>query len=132
MNVRQALALAFAGVVLLSGACGDEPSGPTSTSTSTGGGRVAELTLSQPPILRVGQTAQVVAQARFVDGRAVEVTSSARWTSSELAVATVSQSGLVTAVRNGISTVTASYQDATGSVLVNVFVPPPPMSLAPR
>jgi Bacterial Ig-like domain (group 2) len=130
MHVRHALPLAFVALTLLSVACGnDAPQGPTSTSP---GSRFAGLTLSQPPILRVGQTTQLVARAMLSDGRAVEVTSSARWDSSEPRVAAVSQGGLVTAVSNGISTVTATYQDATGSVIVNVFVSPPPQGLAPQ
>lgn len=103
------------------GACADEAATPVSPGTP-----VRELTLSQPPILRVGQTTQLVATAVFVDGRNMTVTNGAGWQSSLPNVATVTSSGLVVAVSIGLSTVTATYGGATASVLVNVFVPPPP------
>jgi hypothetical protein len=106
------------------GACADEATAPLSPGTP-----VRELTLSQPPILRVGQTTQLVATAVFVDGRSMTVTNGAGWQSSLPNVATVTSGGLVVAVSIGLSTVTATYGGATASVLINVFVPPPPQGL---
>ena len=105
----------------LLGACADEAMAPLSPGTP-----VRELTLSQPPILRVGQTTQLVATVVFVDGRSMTVTNGAGWQSSLPNVATVTSGGLVVAVSIGLSTVTATYGAATASVLINVFVPPPP------
>ena len=48
-------------------------------------------------------TIQLTATGRFVDGSSRDVTSSATWISSDPTLATVSSTGLVTAVGNGAS-----------------------------
>ncbi|HEX6880386.1 MAG TPA: Ig-like domain-containing protein [Terriglobales bacterium] len=70
--------------------------------------------------LTVGQTKQFSASGTTVDGDTQDVTSSAKWTSSSSAAATV-DAGLVTAVATGNSTITASQDgvNGTGSVIVN-------------
>src|SRR5688572_2658848 len=90
-------------VVLLAAACGGyDDSGPASPD-----GRVTSLAIAEIPILRVGQTAQLVLTATMAGGRTQTVTDAAAWQSSATNVAAVSPRGLVTAVSVGISTVTA-------------------------
>ncbi len=70
--------------------------------------------------LTVGQTKQFSASGTTVNGDTNDVTSTAKWSSSSSAAATV-DAGLVTAVATGNSTITASQDgvSATGSVIVN-------------
>ena len=67
----------------------------------------------------VGQSVQLRAVARLVDGTDQDITSLATWTSDNPSVATVS-SGLVTAVRSGAARIRASYQTATGEEAFSV------------
>lgn len=56
-----------------------------------------------------GDTQQLTAIATRADGSTFDITSEATWVSSTTAAATVSSSGLVTAVAGGTSTITASF-----------------------
>jgi YD repeat-containing protein len=75
-------------------------------------------------ILR-GATQQFVAQAVFDDGTNSNVTQNATWSSSNPAVATISNTtssqGLATAVSTGSTVVTANFQGVTTSVTLNVI-----------
>lgn len=65
----------------------------------------------------IGETDQLHATATYDDGSTYDVTTTATWTSSNTAVATVSSSGLLTAYEAGTTTITASDQlPAPGSV----------------
>ncbi|MGB9887992.1 MAG: Ig-like domain-containing protein, partial [Moorellales bacterium] len=61
--------------------------------------------------------------AYYSDGSSQDVTSSASYSSSNTSVATVSSSGLVTAVEVGSATVTVSYGGKSAGVPVTVTVP---------
>lgn len=69
--------------------------------------------------LPAGLTRQFIAVALFFDGTSQDVTSSALWTSSDEAVATVGNvpgvHGLVTAHAAGVATITADYGGLQGS-----------------
>lgn len=67
----------------------------------------------------VGQSVQLRAVARLIDGSDQDITSLATWDSDNPSVATVS-SGLVTAVRSGAARIRASYLSATGEDAFNV------------
>jgi uncharacterized repeat protein (TIGR01451 family) len=69
--------------------------------------------------LRVGETAELAATARFADGTSLDVSHRVAWT-SDAAVATVSDAGLVTATGGGTTTVTASLGGAEGTAQVTV------------
>src|SRR5262245_35453131 len=62
------------------------------------------------------QTSQLTATANLSDSTSQNVSSTATWSSSNPAVASVSSTGLVTAVSFGTATITASYQGAQGSL----------------
>lgn len=72
--------------------------------------------------LSVGQTTQANAVAKDASGTTVPATFT--WTTSNPAVATVSQSGLVTATGNGSAVISASASGKTGSITVSVTSPP--------
>ena len=79
-------------------------------------------------------TANLTATAHYSDDSTDDVTSDASWSSSDEAVATVSSSGLVSAVAAGTATVTASYQGQTGTSDITVTEPEPELeslSVAP-
>ncbi len=99
-------------LALLAGCGGDGGTGPN---------RVASLSISPAPTptLQVGQTLQLSATLMNASGGAVtgrDVT----WTSSSPGIATVSMSGLVTAVAPGTADITASAGGASETVAVAV------------
>jgi Bacterial Ig-like domain (group 2) len=104
-------------------ACG----GGSSTSSGGSGGNVQGL-LVQPTgaqslsISAPGGTLQLGAYQRDSDpyGGGTLVLVNASWSSSMTSVATVNQSGLVTAVAAGSSTITASSGGTTGTATVTV------------
>jgi len=69
-----------------------------------------------------GQASQLTATATLSDGTTQNVTSSATWQSSNVAVATVSSTGLVTAGAAGTTTITATLQSRSGTLAVTVSV----------
>ena len=101
----------------------------TATADSLSG--TAEVTVSQEvaavdvtpstATLAVGNTVTLEAAALDANGHEVADADFA-WSSDDHSVATVNMSGLVTAVGNGIATVTATADSASGSALVRVGV----------
>lgn len=63
----------------------------------------------------IGDTSQLTAIASWRDGSTRDVTSTARWTSRNTSVATVSSSGLATAIGFGVADIEAMYE-STGRV----------------
>ena len=83
---------------------GTTPEPPTLTSIS--------VTPASPSIA-VGQTQQFTATGTFDDESTADITSTATWTSSDTAVATIDGSGLATGVSAGTTNITASQDDVT-------------------
>lgn len=89
---------------------------------------VASVTVSPATAsVPIGQTRQFSATLRdaagiVLSGRTIT------WTSNSTAVATVSASGLVTAIAAGPATITATSESINGTASVTVTVPPPPPS----
>jgi uncharacterized protein YjdB len=73
-------------------------------------------------------TQQFTATATYSDGSTGSVTATASWTSSTASVATISASGLATAVASGATTITASLNGVSGTAMLTVTsaAPPPP------
>lgn len=67
------------------------------------------------PTAAVGETEQMTATATLVPSGTRDVTNAAAWSSSDLAIATVNNAGLVTAVAAGTATITAAYAGTTDS-----------------
>ncbi|HLH09143.1 MAG TPA: Ig-like domain-containing protein [Terriglobales bacterium] len=76
------------------------------------------LSPSNPTVIS-GSQQQLTATATFSDNTTQDVTSSATWTSSNSAAATVN-AGLVTGVATGTATITVSYQGVTATTTVTV------------
>jgi hypothetical protein len=72
------------------------------------------------PAVTVDHTAQATATATMIDGRTADVTAQAAWTSDTLANATVSESGVVTGVKEGSSNITATLFGVSGEKSVAV------------
>ncbi len=68
-----------------------------------------------------GQTGQFSAIGTFTGGApaTVDMTNLVAWSSSNVGVATISNSGLATAVGNGTTTITASATNATGAIITS-------------
>jgi hypothetical protein len=64
---------------------------------------------------------QYVAMGTYADGTTSDITSKVTWSSSDTAVATISYSGLVTALANGTTTITGSLDGIT-SIPVDLTV----------
>ena len=100
----------------------------TSAITVSAPAPVPVATVSVSPAsssLLVGATAQLSATTRdannnVLTGRVIT------WGSNSTGIATVSGSGLVTAIAAGSATITATSEGQSGSASVNVTVPPPP------
>ncbi|HSR13590.1 MAG TPA: Ig-like domain-containing protein [Thermodesulfobacteriota bacterium] len=75
------------------------------------------VTPSSPsvPGTPAGITLQFSATGTFSDGRSLDMTSQAVWSSSNLSVASISGSGLATSVGPGISIISATVQGTAGS-----------------
>lgn len=65
------------------------------------------------------QTSQLHATATLADGTIQDITDVASWQSSNANVATVSTTGLVTAVASGITMITAGYRGQSGTLSVS-------------
>jgi len=91
------------------------------------GPSVATIVIDCPVVTFIGsgQTTACRATATASDGATLDVTKSALWSSSEPAVATVSSSGLVTAVAPGTTTITASVAKVSATQTIVVTFPPP-------
>lgn len=96
----------------------------TVTCSVTGGNPVLQsisLYPSAPSIPQIGQTTQFIALGAYAPASTNNVlTGVATWASSNVGVATVSSSGLATAVSCGTTTITAEYQGVLGQTELTV------------
>lgn len=90
-------------LVVLAAACGD-PGGVTTVTDLPPGARMVIGPVG--PTLSPGLTQQMLAVVTDADGQPIEV--GVHWSSSDPAVASIDGTGLVTAVRTGAATLTAS------------------------
>ena len=109
--------LLFAAAPFVVVGCGDgavEPPPPPTPVPAT-------LTISpaSAALQSLGETTQLTAEVRDQNGQTM-TNAAVAWTSSDASVATVVASGLVTAVKNGTATVTATAGSASGTAAVTV------------
>jgi len=104
-------------VILLEFACGGSTtaSQPVAPSQSEA---VVILTVTGTSSLALGQTSQLTATATLSTGTKRSVTAS--WQSSNPQIASVSDSGLVTAIGPGASTISAGYESKTATLGISV------------
>lgn len=115
--------------------------GGTSSTTTTGGGqpRLKSIQVTAANLsLVTGTTEQFTATGTYSSGGPQDLTSSATWSSSNSAVATISSGGSVTAKAQGSTTITATSGTVSGSAtltvtatLVSIAVTPVNPSIAP-
>jgi len=70
--------------------------------------------------LGIGTTQQLTATGKYTDGSSKDLTSSVQWTSSSTGSATVSNGGLVTGVKSGSITITASESKISGTLKFSI------------
>ena len=89
-------------------------------------GRVSDgiLLLPADRSLKVGQSSQLAAVA-VGKGGGVDITTTARWKSSDDEVAIVSSSGLVTAFSPGVAVITASFEEQSKAKQILVALEKP-------
>jgi hypothetical protein len=116
--LQRALAPVVAGAVLACGGAYDSAGPPTGSVT------VSSVAVSGTATLEVGHTSQMGASATGTDGYTM-TGRTFTWSSSNTAVATVNENGLVTAVGAGTATITASTGGKSGSRTVTVTGTPP-------
>jgi Bacterial Ig-like domain (group 2)/Putative binding domain, N-terminal len=125
--------LVLTSLCLAVAACGSDspspvtPAAPTPTTTAV---QVRASGDASGPI-EAGQTRQLVATATQSTGATTDVTQQATWQSSAAAVATVSSTGLVTAVAQGEAEISATFQSVRGTMGVGVRPIPCAVSLSP-
>ena len=74
--------------------------------------RLVGITVTSGPV--TGQSVQLTASARYMDDSTRDVTTQATWQSSNMQVATVTSSGLVTTVGSGEVDISAAFGGQTG------------------
>ena len=89
-----------------------------------------EVSPSVYELTALGQTVHLTAEAFDENGHAV-AGAEFSWESSDAAVATVDAGGLVTAVAEGVATITASAGEASGSAVVPVMQPVASVQVSP-
>lgn len=109
--------------------------GSTSSATEFSVGAITSLQITSPAsTLGAGDSVQFNAIGLLSNGTARDVTATSLWTSSDTSVATVSTTGVVTALSAGVADVSASLNgfSATRHLTVNtVHLPPSPAAVAP-
>ena len=95
----------------------------TAPSSGSPASTLTSITVSSAPALTTaGQQGPLTVTAHFADGSTQDVTSAATWQSSNGAIATVSASGIVTAVGSGAATITVTYQGKSTTVTVSISI----------
>jgi hypothetical protein len=112
--VRVVVMLGASGLAITVAACGG-PTAPTARAAPAAPSPTLSLVSVSGSAPAIGETSQFAATANFSDGTAQDVTNQASWLSSNTAVATVSNSGVVTGVGAGEADIGAVYQNRTGS-----------------
>src|SRR5207253_4220921 len=112
---------------------GVTPGSATITATSEGKSGTSFITVTNIPVATVsvspptasiqqGQTVQLTATPKAASGNTLSGRT-VTWSSSNTSVATVSSSGLVSAVTPGSATVTAASEGKTGTASITVTAP---------
>jgi subtilisin family serine protease len=117
-RVTWILAAAGLGFILLVIACSDSPSEPSGGQPAVNVARV-DLSPTAGTLAALGDTIRFQAQAFNAQGGAVAGVSFT-WSSANPQVATVTSTGLVTAVSNGATEIRAQAQQVTGAAAMTV------------
>ncbi|WP_420636010.1 leucine-rich repeat domain-containing protein [Candidatus Palauibacter sp.] len=112
--------------------CGESPTTPARPPSPPPAPRPATLSVSpaEVTLAALGETARLTAEVRDQNGQ-VMAGAAIAWSSSNGSVATVNESGLVTAIGNGGATITARAGAASGTAAVTVEQIPAGITIAP-
>jgi len=77
----------------------------------------------QSPSVSQGLTLQLTATGTYDDGSVKTLTQNLFWSSSDLTVASISTTGVLTAVNSGTATITANSANITGTTTATVILP---------
>jgi len=103
-------------------ACGATSAGPTGPSQITVS--ASNLAISGFTTLSAkGETGRLSAMVTFSDGSIQDKSSAAQWASANSIIATVNSSGIVTAVNDGRTTITATFANVSGGRTILVDLP---------
>ena len=113
----------------------------TITATSEGQNGTSSITVTQAPVATVtvnpssalvqpGQTVQLTAITKDANGN-VLTGRVVTWSSGDQTIATVNATGLVTGVKAGTVSITATSEGQSGNAMILVGVTPPPAGCAP-
>ena len=122
----RALKQAILGIFLAAAALGCSHSSSSDVSPvapATGPTPMTLLVSGDNELSRKGETVQLSAFVAFSDGATIDKSGSAGWVSQKPAVVTVSSTGVLTAVEDGSSVITATFQNIAGSMTVIVDLP---------
>ena len=119
---RRVILLAAGTFFLLANACGDGGTEPQPQPPDPPRPTSVAVTPATAQLTAIGQTAQLAAEVRDQNGNAMAGVA-LRWESSNEAVAAVDDSGLVAAIANGTTTITATSGGASGTATVTVAEP---------
>jgi len=86
------------------------------------------ITMGKSLLTSKNETSQITATIQNSNGSTQDVTASATWATSSPDVASVSSGGLVTALANGTTTIQATSQGKTDSVLITVAMKATPQA----
>ena len=75
------------------------------------------------PSISIGASQQFTATGTYSDGSTQDVTSQARWTSSNTGVATIDAGGLATGISSGVTTISATLSGVVGATTLTVTAP---------
>lgn len=115
-------------MVLCLTAC--DKTSPAAPNASTSPTVIALVVTGNTTLGHKGETAQLRAVVQFSDGTEADVTATARWTTGDPSIATISATGLLTAGAPGKCKVNAESQDSKGERDVEVQDPAALRSLA--
>ena len=125
--MRLSFSLLVTCAALIAGACGSSTVAPTPTPAPTvtvPAVSVVSLSIDGNASLSLkGETSQLTAHATMSNGRVEDKTSSVTWSSSVVTVATVTPSGLITAMGDGKTVVTATFETVAATRAVVVDLP---------
>src|SRR5438105_230283 len=109
------------GTVVISARTSSGPAARASITLSVTAPTLTSITvLPAGASVHAGLSQQFSATGSFSDGSSSDITSTVTWASDNPAAATISSSGVATAVAAGSSTISASSGSITGSVTLNV------------
>lgn len=94
-----------------------------SGSSNNGNATLTSISVTQLNGVAAGLTLQLSANGTYSDGTISDLTSQASWKTSDATIAAISSSGLLTALKQGSVTVTATMGTVAGSVTITVGQP---------